>query len=145
MLKGQSGIKKFYLYIYIPLPVLIIPLPIIPFATEKITSCATEAAKGANKNSKKSCFLFSISFFTITVTPFINTPECSNHFIILIISLISPFKINKVDPFLALRDAFALIFLSKLFTVFEAKLLLNPGKLSLAKGIARSVITSFFL
>ena len=36
---------------------------------------------------------------------------------------------------------FPLIFLSNQFIAFEAKLLTNPGKLSLAQIIARSVIT----
>ena len=58
---------------------------------------------------------------------------------ILIISSISSFKINKVNPFHALTASFPLIFLSNLFIAFEAKLLTNPGKLSLAKGIARSL------
>ena len=37
---------------------------------------------------------------------------------------------NKVNPFPAL------IFLSNLFIAFDVKLLTNPSKLSLAKGIA---------
>ena len=60
---------------------------------------------------------------------------------ILIISFISSFEINKVNPFLALTAPFPPIFLSNLFIAFGAKLLTNPGKLSLARGIARSVIT----
>ena len=44
----------------------------------------------------------------------------------------------------ALTAPFPLIFLWNLFISFEAKLLTNPGKLSLAKGIARSV-SVFFL
>ena len=55
---------------------------------------------------------------------------------ILIISFISPFETNKITPFPALT-AFSLIFLSNLFIPFEAKLHTNPGKLCLAKGIAR--------
>ena len=48
---------------------------------------------------------------------------------------------NKVNPFPVLTAPFPLIFLSNLFIAFEAKLLTNPGKLSLAKGIARFFFT----
>ena len=47
---------------------------------------------------------------------------------------------NKVNLFLALTAPFQLIFLSNLFIVFETKLLANPGKFFLAKGIARFVL-----
>ena len=52
---------------------------------------------------------------------------------ILIISFICPFKINKVNPIPALTAHFPLIFFSNLFITFELKLLTNPGKLPLAK------------
>ena len=52
-------------------------------------------------------------------------------------------EINKVNPFPALTAPFPLIFLSNLFIAFEIKLLTNPGKLSLAKGIAMFV-SAFF-
>ena len=52
------------------------------------------------------------------------------------ISSTSSFKINKVNPF-------PLIFLSNLFIALKVKLLTNPGKLSLAKGIAIS-FSAFF-
>ena len=55
---------------------------------------------------------------------------------VLIISFILSFEINKVNPFIALAAPFPLIFLSNLFIGFEAKWLTNLGKLSLAKGIA---------
>ena len=51
---------------------------------------------------------------------------------------------NKVNPFRALAAPCLLIFLSNLFISFEAKLLTNPGKLSLAKGIA-IYVSVFFL
>ena len=73
-----------------------------------------------------------ISFFTVSVLPSINTPESSNDFMILIISFISSFEINKVNTFLALTDPFPLIFLSNLFIGFEVKLLTTPGRLCLA-------------
>ena len=85
--------------------------------------------------------VFFISCFTVSVIPSINTFESSNDFMILIISFISSFEISKVNPFPALTAPFPLIFLSNLFIAFEAKLLTNPGQLSLAKGIARCVIT----
>ena len=66
--------------------------------------------------------------FTVSLIPSINTFEFSNDFLILIISFISSFEINKVNPFLALTIRFPLIFLSSLFIAFEAKLLTNPGK-----------------
>ena len=62
---------------------------------------------------------------------------------ILIISFLSSFKTNKVNPFPALTGPFPLIFLSNLFIAFEVKLLTNPGKLSLAKEIAM-VVGVFF-
>ena len=55
--------------------------------------------------------------------------------IYLMISFISSFTFT-FTPFL-------LIFLSNLFIAFEVKLLTNPSKLSIAKGIARFVITFF--
>ena len=54
---------------------------------------------------------------------------------ILIISFISSFEIKKINPFPALTAPFPLIFLLNLFNAFEVKLLTNPGKLPLAKGI----------
>ena len=60
---------------------------------------------------------------------------------ILIISFISSFEINKVNLFPAQTAAFPRIFLSNLFIVFEVKLLTNLDKLSLAIGIAIFVRT----
>ena len=68
--------------------------------------------------------------------PSINTFESSNDFMILIISFLSSFKMNKVNHFPALTAPFGLIFLSNLFIAFEVILFTNPGKLSLGKGIA---------
>ena len=50
----------------------------------------------------------------------------------LIISFISPFKINRVNLFPVLTAPFPLILLVNLFIEFEVKLLTNPGKLSLS-------------
>ena len=87
--------------------------------------------------------MFFISWFTVSVIPSINIPEFSNKLIILIISFISSFEINKVNLFPALTVPFPLIFLSNLFIAIEVKLLTNPGKLPLAKGIAIFVSASF--
>ena len=86
---------------------------------------------------------FSISSFVVSVTPSLITLECSNNFVIFIISFISSFKINEVNPFPALTGPCPVIFLSNLFIAFEAKLFTNLGQLSLAKGIARSAITFY--
>ena len=87
--------------------------------------------------------MFFISCFTVSVTPLINTLESSNDFVILTILFIFSFEINKVSPFPTLTAPSPLIFLSNLFILFEANLVTNPGKLSLAKGIARSATTFF--
>ena len=50
---------------------------------------------------------------------------------------------NNANPFPALTAPFPLIFLSNLFIAFKVKLLTNPGKLSLAKGIA-ICLSAFF-
>ena len=63
-------------------------------------------------------------------------PESSKDFMILIISFISSFEINKVNLFPEKKSSFSTYFFSKLFIAFEAKLLNNPGELSLAKVIA---------
>ena len=124
-------------------PVLLPPLPLIPFTTEEITVCTNEAANAANKATRNPPSCFFISCFNVSVTPSINTPESSNYFMILIISFVSSFVINEVNPFPALTAPFSLIFLSNLVIVFEVKLLTNPGKLSLAKRIAIFVSVFF--
>ena len=100
------------------LPALLAPLPLIPFTTEEITGCTVEVAKGAHTAPRNSPPYFFISCFIASVTLSINTHESSNDFIILIISLISSFEINKVNPFLALTAPLPLIFLSILFIAF---------------------------
>ena len=71
--------------------------------------------------------------FYFSVTPWINTPESSYDFTILIISFISSFERNKLNPFLSLAAPFPNIILWSLFIAFEVKFLNNPGALSLAK------------
>ena len=126
-----------------PLFALLTPLPRIPFTTEEITGCTNEAAKGANKAPRNPPSCFFVSFFTVSVTPSINATESSNDVIILIISFMASFKTNKVNPLLALTDSFPLVFLSDVFNAFEVKLLTNPGKFDLDKGIA-IFVSAFF-
>ena len=61
---------------------------------------------------------------------------------ILIISFISSFEKNKENLFPGLTTPFSLSIFSSFFIAFEVKLLTNPGKLSLAKGI--SILVSAF-
>ena len=104
-------------------------------------------AKGAYKVPRNPSSCFIISCFTVSVTRSINTLEpfmIYIHiflFLFLFILFTSSFQINKVISLPTLTALFLLIFLSNLVTVFETKLLTNPGKLSLAKGISRSAST----
>ena len=84
--------------------------------TEEITGCINEADKCANKAPRNLLSCFFVSCFTVSVNPSINTPECSSGFMMLIISFISLFKINKVNPFPALAAPF-LLFFSNLFII----------------------------
>ena len=121
------------------------PLSVITYTTDEITVCTTEAAKDANKVARNPPYFFFISCFTASVNPSINTSKSSNNFTILIISSISSFEMNNVNPFPALTACLPLILLSNLFIPFEAALeailLTNPGNLFLAKETARSVTT----
>ena len=85
--------------------------------------------------------VFFVSCITVSVIASKNTPESSRYFMILIISFMSSFKLSKVNSFPALTALFGLIFLlslSNTFEVlFEAKVLTIPGKLPVAKGLAR--------
>ena len=105
--------------------------------------CTNKVIKGAKKARRNLPSCFFISCFTVSVTPSIGTPESSNDFVILILSFISLFEINKVNPFPALTAPFPHIFLSNLFIAFEVKLLTNPDKLSLANGLA-IFVSAFF-
>ena len=108
-----------------------------------ITGCTNVEDKGANKPQKSPSSCFFVSRFTTSVTPSINIPESSNYFMILIIFFISSFKIIKLNRFLTLTAPFPLILFSSLFIAFEVKLLTNPNKLSLSKGIA-AFVSDFF-
>lgn len=61
----------------------------------------------------------------------------------LIISAISPFEMNQVNTFPALKVPLPILLLPNLSNLFKAAfkaiLLVNPGKTSLAKGIATFV------
>ena len=89
------------------------------------------------------CFLVFISYSVVAVAPSINTPKYSNDLTILIISFLSSVEINKVNPFPALTALFPFIFYQSLSIAFEAKLLANSGKVSLAKEIATFASASF--
>ena len=51
----------------------------MPFTTEEITGCTNEAAKNPRKAPINLPSYFSISFFTVSVTPSINIPQSSNN------------------------------------------------------------------
>ena len=69
-------------------------------------------AECSNKGPRNLPSCFFILFFTVSVTPAVNTLKTSNYVIILIILFISSFDINKVYPFPALAVPFSLLFLS---------------------------------
>ena len=132
------------IFIFCAVPALLAPLPLMPFTTETVTGCTNEASNGANKDKKKMPSCLFILCFTVSVFLSIDASESSNNFMILIISFLSSFKINKVNLFPALTAPFPVIFLWNLFIPFEVKLLTNPDKLSLAKGVA-TFVSAFFL
>ena len=103
------------------LPALLTPLPLIPFTTEEITGCKNEAATSATKAQKNPSSYFFILCFTVSVTPSINIPESSKDFIILIISFINSFEINKIIFFLLSQLFFYLFF----FQIYLLHLKLN--------------------
>ena len=63
--------------------------------------------------------VFFISCFTVLVTLSVNTSESSSDVMILTISSTFSFKMNKVNPLLALTVPFPIIFLSNLFIAFD--------------------------
>ena len=64
--------------------------------------------------------VFFIPCFTILLTPSIKTPDLSNHFMILMISSISSFKVTKVVPYPALTTLHACIFFLDSPSISEA-------------------------
>ena len=104
------------LFIY-PLPAILALLPLIPFTTDGIIGCTNEMAKHADKASRNpppSFFYFMFYFFSKFI---VHTPKSTKDFMILI-SLMSSFKINQGNPFPVLTAHFPLIFPSYLFIVF---------------------------
>ena len=63
--------------------------------------------------------VFFISCFTVLVTLSVNTSESSSDVMILTISSTFSFKMNEVNPLLALTVPFPIIFLSNLFIAFD--------------------------
>ena len=102
-----------------PFPVLLTHFSVIAFINEETTGCVNKEAVGgineANINviialrNLPSCFF--ISCFTVSVAPSVNKPDFSSSYKILIISSISSFEINKVNPFLLLQLFSHLFFL----------------------------------
>ena len=127
-----------------PLPAPLTPLPAIPFVLTKLKAVPLKHLKKLTKHQEILLLIFFISCFTVSVTPSINTYEFSSDFIISTISFISSFKRNKVKfscssyrSFCTYYCSFKFIYcISNLLITFEVILLTNPGKLSLAKGIA---------
>ena len=83
-------------------------------------------------------FLVFLFHYFISVIASNNTSESSKDFMVLIIPFLSSLEINKVNLFPVLTAPFPLFF-SNFFITFEAKLLTNPGKLSVAKRMATFV------
>ena len=105
--------------------------------------CAKKDAKDASKSPTNLPSCSFILCFTVSVTLPLNTAKSFNDFIIFIISFMCLVEINEVNRLFALIASFLLIFLSSLFIAFEVRYLTNPGKLSLAKGIA-TCASAFF-
>ena len=107
LLKRWIRTKRLYIY---SLSSLLTPLPLILFSAEEMTGFTTEGANKAPRNPPSSFF---VSCFNVSVTPSIHKPKFSNDFITLVISIITSFELNKVNPFPALADPFPLIFKEK--------------------------------
>ena len=129
-----------------PFPAFLTPFQDIAFINEEATSCINEEAIGAINDAAigaiialqnpSSCFF--ISCFTVSVKPSVNKPESSRDLIILIISFISSFEMNKKNLFPDLTAPPSLILLSNLPNIDEF-LVANLDKISLSKGAARSI------
>ena len=137
MFKGWSGTKNLHQHILFLLFLFLFHLVFV--LLKKLLPALIEQLKMVAKLQEIHLLVFFISCFTVSVTLSINTPEPSKDFVILMISFISSFEINKVNFFPTLTAPFPLIFLSNIFIAFEVKSLTNSGKLSLAKVIAMFV------
>ena len=98
-----------------------------------------EAFKGANKALRNPYSCFFISCFTISLTPLINTPESSSFFRILIILFTLHSKWSEFST------GWCSSFFSYISSNLFIALIINPAKLSLAKGIAIFGCASFCL
>ena len=86
------------------------PFPVIEFVNEEAIGCINEEAIGAiseaaigaiiAERNQPSCFF--VLCFTVSLAPSINRPNFSNNSTILIISSVSLFEMNKVNPLPAL-------------------------------------------
>ena len=93
-------------------------LPVIEFINEEAIGCINEeaigaineAAVGAITEGRNPPFCFFISYFTVSLAPSINRPDFSYDSAILIISSISSFETNKVNPLPALTAPCPVIF-----------------------------------
>ena len=93
--------------------------PVIAFVNKKVIGCTNEEAIGAINEASIGAIIapgnspsgFYIPCFTVSVTPSINRPDFSSDSTILIISPISSFEMNKMNPFPALTAPAPLIFL----------------------------------
>ena len=98
------------------------------FTTEKVTDSTNKASKSANKRGIIPPSRFLILYFNVSLIPIINTFRSSNDFTTLIISFISLFEMNQVNPFSALTAPFPLVFLSDLY--LHLKLNCLPGQVN---------------
>ena len=122
------------------------PFPDIAFINEEATGCINEEAIGPINEATigtiiaprnlPSCFF--ISCFTVSVAPSINRLDFFNDSTILIISSLSSFEMNQVNPFPSLTAPFPLIFLLNLSNTEEVASVTNLRKTSLGKKTARS-------
>ena len=72
------------------------------FINGEATACINEEAVSTMIVPRNLPSLIFISCFTFSIASSINIPQFSSDFTILVISFISSFKINKVNPFPAL-------------------------------------------
>ena len=110
--------------------------PVIAIINEEATGCINkEAIDGINEaaigaiiapRNPPSCFF--IPCFTVSVAPLIHTPDFSGESMILIMSVMSSFEMNKLSPFPAITAPCPLIFLSNLSNTDEVALVANLNK-----------------
>ena len=92
---------------------------LISFINKEATGCINkevigainEAATGVIIAPRNPLSCFFISWFTVSVAPSINSLDFSSASTVFIISFISSFEMNKVNPFPALSVPLSLIFL----------------------------------